>query len=78
MTLFEKTEELGGQLHHADYLPCKWSLHDLKEYLIRQVHKNGVSVKVGIEATPEMIAGKFDAVIAACGAKAKQLPDACN
>lgn len=74
VTLFEKAEELGGQLRHADYLPCKWSLHDLKEYLIRQVHKNGVSVRVGIEATPEMIAGKFDAVIAACGAKAKAAP----
>lgn len=75
VTLFEASDSLGGQLRHADYLPCKWSLHDLKEYLIRQTEQAGVTVKTGVRATRAMIGeGNFDAVIAACGAKAKPAP----
>ncbi len=74
VTLFEAAETLGGQLKHADYLPCKWSLHDLKEYLIRSVEKAGVNIKTGTKATPELLQGQFDAVIAACGAVAKPAP----
>ena len=74
VTLFEASDRLGGQLVHADYLALKWSLHDLKEYLIRQVKKAGVTVKLGTKATPELLEGQFDALIAACGAKAKTAP----
>ena len=73
VTLFEQSDSLGGQLKHADYLSCKWSLHDLKEYLIRQTKKAGVQVELGITATPDMVAD-YDAVIAACGARAKTSP----
>ena len=30
VTLFEQSDTLGGQLKLADFLPCKWSLHDFK------------------------------------------------
>ena len=73
VTLFEQSDTLGGQLKHADYLPCKWSLHDFKEYLIRQLDKSTVEVRLGTQATPEMMEG-FDAVIAACGASPKAAP----
>ncbi len=73
VTLFEQTDSLGGQLKHADYLPCKWSLHDLKEHLIRQVEKFGVEVKLNTAAEPAMLEG-YDAIIAAVGAKAKEAP----
>lgn len=70
VTLFESSDSLGGQLKHADYMPLKWSLHDLKEYLIRQVEKAGVTVKLGTTATPDQLRD-FDAIIAACGARYK-------
>lgn len=73
VTMFEQSDTLGGQLKHADFLPCKWSLHDFKEYLIRQLDKSNVEVKLGTRATPEMM-GRFDAVIAACGARPKASP----
>ena len=73
VTLFEQSDTLGGQLKHADFLPCKWSLHDFKEYLIRQLDKSNVEVKLGTRATPEMME-RFDAVIAACGARPKASP----
>ena len=73
VTLFEQSDTLGGQLKHADFLPCKWSLHDFKEYLIRQLDKSNVEVKLGTRATPEMMED-FDAVIAACGARPKASP----
>ena len=73
VTLFEQSDSLGGQLRHADYLPCKWSLHDFKEYLVRQLGKADVQVELGVTATPEMVAG-YDAVIAACGSEPKTGP----
>ena len=73
VTLFEAGSALGGQLTHADWLPEKWSLHDLKNFLIRQVEQAGVAVRLNTYATPEDISG-FDAVIAACGSKAKGAP----
>lgn len=73
VTLFEQSDSLGGQLKHADYLPCKWSLHDLKEYLIRELNKSGAEVRLNTLATPDMLEG-YDAVIAACGARAKEAP----
>ena len=73
VTLFESSDSLGGQLKHADYIPLKWSLHDLKNYLIREVEKSGAEVKLNTAATPELLEG-CDAVIAACGAAYKQPP----
>ena len=72
VTLFEKSDKLGGQLLHTDFPSFKWPLRDFKDYLIRQLYKHGVTVKLGVEATPEMIEnGGFDAVIAATGAVPK-------
>jgi len=70
VTLYEKSDSLGGLLKHADYSPFKWTLKDYKDYLIRQVKKSGVDVQLNTAATPEMIKGKgYDAVIAALGAE---------
>jgi len=73
VTLFEKSDKLGGQLLHSDYPSFKWPLRDFKDYLIRQLYKHGVDVRLGVEATPELIAaGGYDAVIAATGGTAKR------
>jgi 2,4-dienoyl-CoA reductase-like NADH-dependent reductase (Old Yellow Enzyme family)/thioredoxin reductase len=70
VTLYEKTDSLGGLLKHAKYSKYKWTLNDYSEYLIRQVKKLGVEVQLNRTATPEMIKAKgYDAVIAALGAE---------
>jgi len=75
VTLYEKNSFLGGQLRHADFSSFKWPLRDFKDYLIRQMSKNGVQVKLNTEATPEMIREQgYDAVLAAIGAE-PILPD---
>ncbi len=75
VTLYEKTDKLGGQLLHADYSSFKWPLRDYKDYLIAQLEKSAVDVKMNTTATPEMIAAEeFDAVIAALGATPKFPP----
>ena len=70
VTLFEKTDYLGGQLYHSDFVSFKWPLRDYKDYLVRQIRKAGVDVRMNTEATPEMIEAEgFEAVIAATGAR---------
>lgn len=69
VTLFEQTDYLGGQLKHSDYVSFKWPLRDYKNYLVRQLRKNGVTVRMQTKATPELLKQEgFEAVIAATGA----------
>ena len=70
VTLFEKGATLGGLLRHADFALSQWPLKDYKDYLIRQVKKSGIELRLGTAATPEMIkAKKYDAVLVAVGAE---------
>ena len=46
VTLYEKSDKLGGQLLHADYSSFKWPLRDYKDYLIAQLSKSAVLVHV--------------------------------
>lgn len=74
VTLYEKSSQLGGQLLHADYPEFKWPLRNFKDYMIRQVLKANITLKLGTEATPAVIAAEgFDAVIVAIGAEPKNL-----
>jgi 2,4-dienoyl-CoA reductase-like NADH-dependent reductase (Old Yellow Enzyme family)/thioredoxin reductase len=68
VTIFEKEDHLGGAITHSDYVPFKWTLKDYKDYLIRQVDKQGVRVVLNTEMTPEKLNGSYDAVVAAVGA----------
>jgi NADPH-dependent 2,4-dienoyl-CoA reductase/sulfur reductase-like enzyme len=69
VTLFEKSDTLGGQLRHTDFASFQWPLKDYKDYLIRQVKKSGVELLLNTAATPEMIKAKgYDAVLVAVGA----------
>jgi 2,4-dienoyl-CoA reductase-like NADH-dependent reductase (Old Yellow Enzyme family)/thioredoxin reductase len=70
VTLYEKSNSLGGQLKHTDFASFQWPLKDYKDYLIRQLRKNGVEVFLNTQATPEMIKAKgYDAVLVAVGAE---------
>ncbi len=68
VTLYEKTGTLGGLLEYADHIPFKWPLANYKNWLIEQLKKSPVTVKMNTEATPEMVKG-FDSVIAAVGSE---------
>jgi NADPH-dependent 2,4-dienoyl-CoA reductase/sulfur reductase-like enzyme len=70
VTLYEKNAFLGGLLRHSDFSPYKWALRRYKDYLIRQVNKAGVDVRLNTDATPEMIKAKgYDAVLVALGSE---------
>lgn len=69
VTLYEKKNELGGQLLAASKAPYKGEIADLIGYLSHRVSRSGVTVKLGIEATADLIEGeKPDALIIAAGA----------
>ena len=69
VTIFEAQDHLGGAIHHADYVPFKWTLKDYKDWLIRQVEKHGITVKLNTRMTPEQLGDGFDAVVVAVGAE---------
>jgi NADPH-dependent 2,4-dienoyl-CoA reductase/sulfur reductase-like enzyme len=69
VTLFEKSDSLGGQLRHTDFASFQWPLKDYKDYLVRQVKKAGIELLLNTAATPGMIKAKgYDAVLVALGA----------
>jgi thioredoxin reductase len=81
VTLFEKSDTLGGLQRHTDYTQWKWDYKDFKDYLIHQVNKMGVDVKLITTATPEMIRTRgFDTVLVATGATpvVSRMPGANN
>ena len=67
VTLFEAAGELGGMLHKAGYFSFKYPVKDYMNWLIAQVNKSGIEVKLNTRATAETVAG-YDAVIVAIGA----------
>ena len=69
VTIYEAEAQLGGAIKHADYVPFKWTLRDYKNYLIHQVDKHGIKVVLNTRATPDMVADRYDVVIAAVGAE---------
>lgn len=72
VTLFEKTDYLGGQLYHADHFSFKWPFRNYRLWLINQMEQKGVAVELNHAPTPEELTqAGFDAVLAATGSKAK-------
>ena len=72
VTLYEQSGVLGGQLLHADYFDFKWPIKNYKEWLIRTLKEENVTVCMNTKATPELIRKEgFDAVLAATGAVPK-------
>ena len=75
VTLYEAGERLGGQLLLMDAPTFKWPLVRYRDYLIRQLAKSAVDVRLGLRATPENLAGAdYDVIIAALGARPKLPP----
>lgn len=69
--LFEKENKLGGQLFYADYVWFKQDMKRYREYLIYQVKKAKIEIRLNTIATPELVElEQPDTVIVALGATA--------
>ena len=55
VTLYEKTNRLGGSLNPAGAADFKWTIKRYKEYLINQVEKSDIKVVLNTEVTPELL-----------------------
>jgi 2,4-dienoyl-CoA reductase-like NADH-dependent reductase (Old Yellow Enzyme family)/thioredoxin reductase len=68
VTLFEKDEKLGGQLNIAALPPFKGDIFPWIEYLVNQVKKAGVEIKLNTDATAEIVTKRNpDAIVIATG-----------
>jgi 2,4-dienoyl-CoA reductase-like NADH-dependent reductase (Old Yellow Enzyme family)/thioredoxin reductase len=68
VTLFEKDAKLGGLLHIAALPPFKGDIVPWINYLVNQVKRAGVEVKLNADATAEIISNMSpDAVVIATG-----------
>ena len=68
VTLLEKSDALGGNLKIMECEPKKHDMVLYRDYLVRQLEKNGVEVRLNTPATKELIQSmKADAVICAVG-----------
>ncbi|MDR1176694.1 MAG: FAD-dependent oxidoreductase [Treponema sp.] len=66
VTLFEQTQSLGGIIKFADHVSFKYPLKNYKDFMIAQIEKSQVTVRLNTKASPADIEG-YDAVIAAVG-----------
>ena len=70
VTLYEKSEALGGLLKITDSDPVKYLLKKYKDYLVIQVKKLGVDVKLSTEATPALLeTARPDVILVASGSR---------
>lgn len=70
VTLYEKEDHLGGLINATVGVDIKWTLKNFMDYMIRQVNKSAISVKLGVKATPEMLdAENYDETIIAIGSE---------
>jgi len=68
VTLYEKSDRLGGQFHIASVPPHKEEFFDLIHYLEVMVRRAGVEVHLNTPVTPEMVQeASPDAVVVATG-----------
>jgi len=68
VTLFEKTDRLGGQLIPASVPRFKWPLRNYKDYLLRQMEKNAIDVRLNTEAKAELLKD-YDEIICCIGSE---------
>ena len=70
VTLWEKSERLGGRLYEAAALPQKDTARAYIDWAIRSTEKCGATIVLGKEATPAAVEAEApDAVIVAIGAE---------
>ncbi|MFD7611588.1 FAD-dependent oxidoreductase [Streptomyces sp. NPDC059828] len=66
VTLFDAADEIGGQLNVAKRIPGKEEFEETLRYFRTQLALHGVEVRLGTFATPELLAG-YDEIVIATG-----------
>ena len=66
VTVFERDREIGGQLNMAKAIPGKEEFHGFVDWFRAEVEALGIDVRLGTEATAEMMEG-FDEIVIATG-----------
>jgi 2,4-dienoyl-CoA reductase (NADPH2) len=66
VTLFDKADDIGGQLHMAKQVPGKEEFWGLVDYYRTMVAKAGITLQLGTAATVDTLA-RFDEIIIATG-----------
>lgn len=75
VTIYEKKDRLGGKIVFSEHVGFKYDLNKFLNYQLNMIKKLGVNVKLGVEATPEMIKAEApDVVFAAVGSDPIILP----
>lgn len=75
VTLYEKSEQLGGNMRLAAYPPGKGDITNMVRSYVAKCEAYGVEIVTGTEATPALVAEKKpDAVIVATGSNPLVLP----
>lgn len=70
VVLYEKSNTLGGALKFSNFVSFKYDLMNYKDFLISQVSKSNIKVKLNTEATKELIeTEEADVILAAVGAE---------
>lgn len=68
VTLYEKSGSLGGLINKTEGIDIKWTLVKYRDFMIRQVEKAEITVRLNIAATPELLHKEgYDEVIIAIG-----------
>jgi len=74
VVLYEKEGELGGQVAIAARGPGRAEFGKIARYLVDQVEKLGVEIKIGVEVSPELVTElRPDAVVVATGSRSRTL-----
>ncbi|MFU8823966.1 FAD-dependent oxidoreductase [Yoonia sp.] len=64
VTLFDRSDKIGGQLNMAKQVPGKEEFHGLVDYYQTMVDKSGITLALGHDAAVDDLAGFDDIVIA--------------
>lgn len=69
VTLYEASGELGGQLAVTKEVSFKWPLQEYRSWLIDQVKKRPIDIRMNTRATQELLSGaNFDEILICVGA----------
>lgn len=76
VTLFEKADTLGGKArYYASIYPSQWPMERYRLWLIDELARRGVEVRLNCEPTPEALKAEgFESIIACTGSSEKRPP----
>lgn len=76
VTLFEKADTLGGKTrYYAPLYPAQWSMERYRQWLIGELDRRGVEVRLNCEPTPDALKAEgFESIIACTGSHEKRPP----